>query len=79
MDEKDEQPTQLQQGGGKPPRTRTAVRKAIEGELNEARLKEAKGKLKQLITELAAARKVVSAKEDEIESLFDDYADVITE
>jgi hypothetical protein len=60
-------------------RTRDSIRKAIEGELTEAKLKEVKAKLKQLVTELASAKKVVAAKEAEINALFEDYADVIPE
>jgi hypothetical protein len=64
---------------GKSGRTKDSLRKAIEGELTEAKVKEVRGKLKQLIVDLAAAKKVVQAKEEEIESLFEDYADVIPE
>ena len=61
------------QGG----RSKDSIRKSIEGELTEARVKEAKGKLKKLIEELATAKKVVVAKEAEIESVFEDFGDVI--
>jgi hypothetical protein len=60
-------------------RTRESVRKAIEGELTEARLKEVRSKLKGLVTELAQAKSVVAAKEAEIQALFEDYADVLPE
>lgn len=60
-------------------RTKATVRKAIEGEITEARIKEAKGKLKQLVLDLAAAKKVVKAKEDEIDAIFEEYGDVIPE
>lgn len=60
-------------------RTRASIRKAIESELTETKIKEVRGKLKQLVTELATAKNVVRAKEAEIEALFEDYADVIPE
>jgi hypothetical protein len=60
-------------------RTRESIRKAIEGELTDSRLKEVRSKLKQLVTELASAKKVVEAKEAEINALFEDYADVLPE
>jgi hypothetical protein len=60
-------------------RTRESIRKAIESELTETKLKEVKGKLKQLVTELAQAKSVVAAKEAEIQALFEDYADVLPE
>ena len=68
-------PQQQQKG----PRTRASIRKAIEGELTEAKVKEVKAKLKKLVEDLAAAKRVVAAKEAEIESLFEDYADILPE
>jgi hypothetical protein len=72
-DEQNQQKPQQQQ------RTRASIRKAIEGELTEAKLKEVKAKLKTLITELRAAESVVAAKEAEIEALYDQYTDIIPE
>jgi hypothetical protein len=60
-------------------RTRASLRAAIESELTETRVKEARGKLKKLVEELAAAKAVVTAKEAEIANLFEDYADVLPE
>jgi hypothetical protein len=60
-------------------RTKASIRQAIESELTEAKVKEAKTKLKQLVSELAAAKAVVRAKEAEIDALFEDYADIIPE
>lgn len=77
MDEKDTV-TEMPKGQ-KQPRTAASIRKAIEDELKETRVKEARGKVKKLIEELTAAKSVVSAKEQEIAQLFEDYADVIPE
>ena len=63
--------------GAKPTRTKDSLVKAIENELSEARLKEFRNKLKQLVVDRDAARKVLLAKEAEIDALADDYADVI--
>jgi hypothetical protein len=63
----------------RPGRTKESLRRAIEGELTEAKVKEVRTKLKKLVEELAAAKRVVAAKESEIEALFSDYADVIPE
>jgi hypothetical protein len=60
-------------------RTRQSLRTAIEAELTEAKVKEARSKLKKLVEELAAAKAVVAAKEQEIANLFEDYADVLPE
>jgi len=60
-------------------RTRASLRTAIEAELTEAKVKEARSKLKKLVEELAAAKAVVAAKEQEIANLFEDYADVLPE
>jgi hypothetical protein len=63
----------------KPGRTKDSMRKAIEGELTEVKIKELRTKLKKLIEELAAAKRVVAAKEGEIEALYGEYTDVISE
>jgi hypothetical protein len=63
----------------RPGRTKESMRRAIEGELTEAKVKEVRTKLKRLIEELAAAKRVVALKEGEIEALFTEYADVIPE
>jgi len=63
----------------RPGRTKESMRKAIEGELTEAKIKELRAKLKKLIEELAAAKRVVAAKEGEIEALYGEYTDVISE
>ena len=70
----DENITQIRTG-----RTRDSLRRAIQAELADTRLKEVKGKLKKLVEELAAANAVVTAKEAEISNLFEDYADVLPE
>ena len=67
----------VQQIGGKPPRTKESLVKAVENELSEARLKEFRGKLKQLVVDRDAAKKVLAAKEAEIDALCEDYSDVI--
>lgn len=63
----------------KPSRSRESLRRSIEGELTEAKVKEVRGKLKKLVEELAAAKRVVVAKEKEIEQLFEEYSDVLPE
>jgi hypothetical protein len=65
--------------GGKTPRTRASIVKAIEGELAAARLKEATGKIKSKVIELNAAKAIVAGLEEEIATIMDDYADVLPE
>ena len=74
-DEKPEQGPRPIKGG----QTRDSIRKQIEGEIKEARIKEARGKIKSLVDELSKAKAVVSGKEDQIQALFEEYADVLPE
>ena len=67
MSDENEQKDNVQQMKG--PRTKESLRKAVEGELTEARLKEFKGKLKTMLVERDAARKVLDAKEEQIDAL----------
>lgn len=57
-------------------KTSAAMRNSIENELRETKIKEVRGKLKQLIVDLHSAKKVVAAKEAEIDSLIGEYSDV---
>jgi hypothetical protein len=60
-------------------RDRASIRKAVETELREARIKEMRGKLKKLAEEVSAARAVVKGKEEQIQDLFEEYSDVLPE
>lgn len=62
---------------GKQPRSAADIRKSIETQLRDARVKEATDKAKKLVSELVAAKKVVSSKEDELAQMFAEYDDVI--
>lgn len=63
----------------KGPRTKASLRKAIKGELAKTRIKEFKAKLKTLLIDREAAKKVLAAKDDEIDVLAEQYQDVIPE
>jgi hypothetical protein len=66
-----------QGGGGKQPRTKSAVLAALENELKDARMKEFKAKLKVLFEARSVAKKVLQAKQDEIDALAEEYSDVL--
>lgn len=63
----------------KGPRTRASLLKGIEAELVEARLKQFKAALKDLVVKRTAAEKVLAGVVAEIAALGEDYADVIPE
>ena len=66
---------QINKGGAK---TASAVEKAIIAEMKEARLKEFRNKLKELVIARDAAQKVLDGKNAEIKALSEDYTDVLT-
>lgn len=66
---------QMQTKGG--PKTASAVEKAIIAEMKEARLKEFRNKLKDLVVARDAAQKVLDGKNAEIKALSEDYSDVL--
>ena len=73
MDETTNDNVTVMKGG----RTKESLRKAVEAELAEARIKEFRGKLKSLVIERDAAKKILQGKEDQINDLCEEYSDVI--
>jgi hypothetical protein len=62
---------------GKPAKTASAIEKALLGEMAEARIKEFRNKLKELVVARDAAQKVLDGKNAEIKALSEDYSDVL--
>ena len=60
-------------------RSKASIRESIENELREARLKEFRGALKNLVVKKSAADSVVKGIEAEIQALSEEYADVLPE
>lgn len=58
-------------------RTAVTIRRQIEAELVDGRVKEFRGKLKKLVEERLSIEKLTASKDSEIAALYEEYADAI--